>query len=165
MLRLFSHVKFGVSPAQSKALSDHLAKLADVRRILMLKYADAENLRKLRSSNLKKIEEQSLFAFASDFAPIATEVHLLQSVNTTTGAGLDATLQGLSMTANAMRSSLQKYSLVSLIPEKGDSYDANTMSSTSPAELLRHPYVVDSVVSIGWSYREKQLTKAVVVIK
>ena len=164
MFRLNLLSRFGASSQHRQGISENLIKLAELKRTLTLKYADAENLRKTRSADLKKIEDQFLLSFAVDVAPMASKIDKL-AVTKVGSATLDATLEGLTMTSSAMRSSLQKYNLTYIMPQAGDVFDARKMSTNSNIPADPNTCKVERVISPGWVYGDRPLIKAVVVVE
>jgi molecular chaperone GrpE (heat shock protein) len=165
MLRNFLGIRRCVSFKGADHLLEKASKLSESKNMLMLKYADAENLRKSRLSSVRRSEDDTNAKFASDFAEVAAEIHSLKTINSSLeiSENLNSTKEGIVMTISAMNNGLEKHQLVQFVPDEGDPVDPSRVTDELGDRIVGE--TISAFVIPGWEYKGKIVIKAQVRVK
>ena len=128
----------------------------ELRGQLLLKYAEAENLRKAREISRRVAENDQNRKFAKRISMVADE---MLEISDKWRAEPSAVSEGIVMTANAMRHSLGKFDLEILAPSVGAALDKAVMDAAS-GEAGK----VKTVKKHGWKLKDDVIRKAEVEV-
>ena len=130
----------------------------ELRSRLLLKYADAENLRKRRDEARKVAELDQMKKFVKRMTAVADEVLEIAEKWKNEKSGVS---DGIVMTANAMKNTLSKHDIEIFAPSQDQQVDERTMDIVQGAEGK----TVAHVTKNGWTFKGELIKKATVQVK
>ncbi len=137
------------------ALEKTTKEFNELRTQLLIKYADAENLRKAREVSRKVAESDQSRKFAKKLSVVADE---MLEIAETWKSGPSPVSEGIVMTATAMKHTLGKFDMEVLTPEVGAPVDIKTMEVVGgQADATAG---VKKVKKNGWILKGEVLRKA-----
>ncbi|NQY27338.1 MAG: nucleotide exchange factor GrpE [Piscirickettsiaceae bacterium] len=160
-----SGVEVEINDDPTALLEDARNKADEHWNELLRARADMENLRRRQSRDLENAHKRALDKFVSELLPVYDSMDLGLNAANAEDASLETVREGLDMTMKIFLSSITKFGLEQVVPEKGDDFDpeqhqAMAMQVVEGVEANK----VLTVAQKGFQFNGRLLRPAMVVV-
>ncbi len=149
-----------------KLLEDMRAKADEHWNEYLRSQAELENLRRRSQKDVENARKFALEKFANELLPVIDSLEMgLASVPEGEGESSDKVREGMELTLRMFSSALEKFNIVPVAPEPGETFDPErhqAMSAQASEEFA--PNTVVTVMQKGYTLNDRLLRPAMVMV-